>query len=506
MPAKVGAPKAKVATPQKVVAAETRAASAAERAHIHKEHAIAHRVEHVDRKEAVGTGKAARRAVPRSSHSAWEPPADRTGPVAILAEQATSREPDLIPIRHGRMLVSPFTFYRGAAAVMAADLAHTPASGFRVQLCGDAHLLNFGGYASPERDLVFDVNDFDETLPGPWEWDVKRLAASLVVAGRGAGLSSRERRSVAETAASQYREAMLNFAARGELDVWYAKLDEGQVLERIRVEGGRKVAPNLQRTLAKARSKDHLKAFAKLTTIVDGEPRFVADPPLLVPVRDLVDPGELPTFEDEMTELFRQYRQTLQPDRRHLLEQYRLVDLARKVVGVGSVGTRCWVALLIGRDDADPLFLQIKEAQESVLAPFAGKSTVANQGERVVEGQRLMQASSDIFLGWIRATGMDGRQRDFYARQLWDWKISADPTNLTATNLGAYGRMCSWTLARAHARSGDRIAIAAYLGNGPAFDVAIAQFAEAYADQNERDYEAFTQAVQRGELPAVEGV
>jgi uncharacterized protein (DUF2252 family) len=469
-------------------------------------HEVHDRIDHVTRLEAEAHGREARSAVPRSSHGNWEPAAGRRSAVEILAEQAKSREPDLVPIRHGRMLVSPFTFYRGAAAIMAEDLGPTPASGIGCQMCGDAHLLNFGGYASPERDLVFDVNDFDETLPGPWEWDVKRLTASLVVAGRGAGLTADQTRQAVLATVSQYRDAMRDFASRSELEVWYAKLDEAILVERVRQEMGNKGAPNLQKTLVKARSKDHMKAFSKLTTVVDGEPRIVGDPPLIVPLRDIANRTGASDLETRLPELFREYRASLQPDRRHLLEQYRLVDVAMKVVGVGSVGTRCWIGLLMGRDDSDPMFLQFKEAQDSVLAPFAGKSEVDNQGERVVNGQRMMQATSYIFLGWFRTIGIDGNQRDFYVRQLWDWKVSADPATITSSNLGGYGRLCSWTLARAHARSGDRIAIASYLGKSSVFDEAIASFSEKYADQNERDYAEFADAVRKGVLPVEEGI
>ena len=463
-------------------------------------------VDHVTAEQAIGKGKTARVAVPRSLHAAWAPPAGRRSPVDIVAEQATNREPDLVPIRHGRMMVSPFTFYRGAAAIMAADLATTPVSGLRARLCGDAHLLNFGGFASPERSLVFDVNDFDETLPGPWEWDVKRLAASIEVAGRDGAMKAPDRRGAVEATVRQYREAMRTLAEHTELGVWYARLDEAAVVELARSELGPKGAPNLQANLAKARSKDSMKAFSKLTTVVDGQPRITADPPLIVPLRDLVNEQQAARMEHELHQLFRAYRRSLQVDRRHLLEQYRMVDIARKVVGVGSVGTRCWVLLLMGRRDADPLFLQVKEAQESVLAPYAGKSKVSNQGQRVVEGQRVMQASSDIFLGWLRSTGLDDRQRDFYVRQLWDGKVSVDPAILTPALLAAYGRLCGSTLARAHARSGDRIAIASYLGAGTTFDRAVTDFAVAYADQNERDYAAFLRAVKTGVLPAETGI
>ena len=464
------------------------------------------RVDHVSAEEAAGKGKAARLAVPRSLHAAWAPPPGRRSPVDIIAEQATSREPVLVPIRHGRMMVSPFTFYRGAAAIMAADLAATPVSGLRAQLCGDAHLLNFGGFASPERALVFDVNDFDETLPGPWEWDVKRLAASIEVAGRDAAMKPGERRAAVEATVRQYREALRSFAGLTELGVWYSRLEGAALVEMARSELGPKQAPNMEASLAKARSKDSMKAFSKLTTIVDGQPRITADPPLIVPLRDLVNKEQEARMEHELHELFRAYRRSLQADRRHLLEQYRIVDIARKVVGVGSVGTRCWVLLLMGRQDADPVFLQVKEAQDSVLAPYVGKSRVSNQGQRVVEGQRVMQSASDIFLGWLRTIGLDNRQRDFYVRQLWDGKVSVDPAALTPAVLAVYGRICGWTLARAHARSGDRIAIASYLGAGPGFDWAVGQFAMAYADQNERDYSAFLDAVKKGVLPAETGL
>ncbi len=464
------------------------------------------RVDHVSAEEATGKGKAARLAVPRSLHSSWAPPPGRRSPVDIIAEQATSREPILVPIRHGRMMVSPFTFYRGAAAIMAADLAATPVSGLRTQICGDAHLLNFGGFASPERALVFDVNDFDETLPGPWEWDVKRLAASIEVAGRDGSMKPGERRAAVEATVRQYREALRSFAGLTELGVWYSRLEGEALVAMARAELGPKQAPNLEASLAKARSKDSMKAFTKLTTVVDGQPHITPDPPLIVPMRDLLSEERGARMEHELHELFRAYRRTLQADRRHLLEQYRIVDIARKVVGVGSVGTRCWVLLLMGRRDADPVFLQVKEAQDSVLAPYVGKSRVSNQGQRVVEGQRVMQSASDIFLGWLRVTGLDDRQRDFYVRQLWDGKVSVDPAALTPAVLAVYGRICGWTLARAHARSGDRIAIASYLGTGPTFDRAVGDFAVAYADQNERDYRAFLGAVKTGVLPAESGL
>jgi uncharacterized protein (DUF2252 family) len=458
------------------------------------------------RADSIEQGKAARSAVGRSKLGEWAPASGRKSPVDILAEQATTREPDLVPIRHGRMLVSPFTFYRGAAAIMAADLGAAPSTGLRVQLCGDAHLLNFGAFASAERDLVFDVNDFDETLPGPWEWDVKRLAASLEIAGRERGFKKSQRRAVVAAGASEYRTTMNAFAQQSALDVWYAHMDTGAGLDRIRSELGRSKTPRLDESIAKAHTRDSMRAFEKLTKLVDGEPRIVAEPPLIVPLRDLVDVEARPRYQEELDGLLRSYRDTLRPDRRRLLDRYALGDIARKVVGVGSVGTRCWLLLLLGKDDGDPLFLQIKEAQRSVLAPFAGESAAGNEGERVVLGQRFMQASSDIFLGWIRGVGLDGRSRDFYIRQLWDWKLSPDPSNATPVTLGVYARMCGWTLARAHGRSGDRIAIATYLGNGASFDQAMTQFAEAYADQNERDYAAFADAVNAGKLPETKGI
>jgi uncharacterized protein (DUF2252 family) len=461
---------------------------------------------HSTRTESIEQGKATRSAVGRSTLGEWTPPAGRKSPVDMLAEQATTREPDLVPIRYGRMLVSPFTFYRGAAAIMAADLGEMPSTGLRVQLCGDAHLLNFGGFASAERDLVFDVNDFDETLPGPWEWDVKRLAASLEIAAREREFTKSQSRAAVAAGAAQYREAMNGFAQQSALDVWYALMDVTNSLKRIRKEVGRSSTPRVEESITKAHTRNSLRAFEKLTKVVDGEPRIVTDPPLIVPLRDLVDIDARPSYEEELAGLLRSYRDTLRPDRRQLLDRYDMADIARKVVGVGSVGTRCWLLLLLGKEDGDPLFLQVKEAQPSVLAPFAGASTVENEGQRVVLGQRLMQASSDIFLGWISGVGLDGQQRDFYIRQLWDWKLSPDPANATPVSLAVYARMCAWTLARAHARSGDRIAIAAYLGNGSAFDRAMTEFAETYADQNERDYATFADAVKAGQLPVTTGI
>jgi uncharacterized protein (DUF2252 family) len=444
-------------------------------------------------------GKAARAGTPRSSHAAFEAGGDRN-PLGLLEEQAGSRVAELVPIRYGRMVASPLAFFRGAAIVMAHDLAATPTAGLSVQLCGDAHLLNFGGFASPERTLVFDLNDFDETLPGPFEWDVKRLAASFEIAGREQGLSRREREGAVLAALRSYREAMRRFASQGDLDVWYARLDANDIRDRLRAASERKLERSLQRSEARAFGRDRMRALAKLTRSVDGEPKLVSDPPLLVPLEEL--DGSAPDAA-RLQELFGRYRETLRPDRRVLLDRFEPVDLARKVVGVGSVGTRCWLLFLLGRDETDPLFLQIKEAQASVLEPLLGESTFPTHARRIVEGQRLMQAASDIFLGWVHSDeGLDGDARDFYVRQLWDWKISVDLGAMTPRGLVAYADVCGWTLARAHARSGDRIAIASYLGAGDQFDRAVASFAAAYADVNERDHRALVEAVAEGRMAA----
>ncbi|MEU2832582.1 DUF2252 domain-containing protein [Streptomyces lavendulae] len=454
--------------------------------------------------ERAALGKEARRRSPRSGHAVYEPAADRRDPLRILEAQSAARVPELVPIRYGRMTESPFRFYRGAAAIMASDLAGSPDSGITAQLCGDAHLLNFRLLASPERELMFDINDFDETLPGPWEWDVKRLSASFVIAARANGFDDAERARVVSATVRAYREAMTRFAGLSNLAVWYTKVDaaglKALITGQLRKEGRRK----LDRALAKARSRDTLQVFDKLTRVVDGHRRIAADPPLLVPIADLLPDSERSALERQFRALIEQYAVTLPSDRRHLLADYHLADVARKVVGVGSVGTRCWIFLLLGRDGGDPLFLQAKEADESVLAEHLGASLYRNQGERVVAGQRLMQATSDIFLGWQRVDGFDGRRRDFYVRQLRDWKGIAMPETMTPPQLEAFGGICGLTLARAHARSGDRIAIAAYLGGGDAFDRALVTFAEAYADQNERDHRALLDAVHAGRLPAEE--
>jgi uncharacterized protein (DUF2252 family) len=456
--------------------------------------------------ERARSGKLARKRTPRSVHAGWRPAPDRPDPVAVLEAQNERREPDLVPVRHGRMMTSPFTFFRGAAAVMASDLQHVPRAGLDVQLCGDAHLSNFGLFASPERTLLFDLNDFDETLPGPFEFDVVRLVTSVVVAGRDNGFGRARCREAASAALAAYRTAMRDFAAMGTLEVWYARLDAEQVLRTLRETGTDEQAGRagaVDRTLRKARSRDHLHALGKLTEVVDGRRRIVHDPPLVVPSRMA---GEFGWDAGEVETLVRAqlaaYGATLQDDRRELLGRYRLVDVARKVVGVGSVGTRASIVLLIGRDEDDPLFLQVKEATTSVLEPYLPRSQHATPGERVVHGQRLMQAASDILLGW---TTRAEAGRYFYWRQLRDMKGSATIDRLEPSGLAWYAGVCGWTLARAHARSGDPIAIAGYLGRGDRFDRAVTETCERLADQNERDHEAFVQAIEAGRLAAVEG-
>ncbi|MEU9177061.1 DUF2252 domain-containing protein [Streptomyces sp. NPDC048550] len=452
--------------------------------------------------ERAERGRAARRRTPRTGHGEFEPSAQRQDPVDVLEGQSAGRVPELVPIRYGRMSESPFRFYRGAAAVMAADLADTPDSGLRVQLCGDAHMLNYGLLGSPERNLLFDVNDFDETLPGPWEWDVKRLAVSLAIAGRENGFTDIERAEIVQSAGRSYREQMRRYAAMRHLDVWYARVDAEQLQTLGATELRSRGRKQLAETLAKARGRDSLQAAGKLTEVVAGERRFRSTPPLVTPLTELLPDNERSTLEEQIRDMVEQYGQTLPSDRRHLLRQFTVVDMARKVVGVGSVGTRCWIILLLGRDGDDPLILQAKEAGESVLAPYVGAGEYSMQGERVVAGQRLMQAASDIFLGWHRAKGIDGRERDFYVRQLRDWKGSIEPELMAPRGMRAFGDVCSATLARAHARSGDRIAIAAYLGSGDVFDRALVRFAETYADLNERDHRALVDAVASGRVAA----
>ena len=465
-------------------------------------------VPHLSVAERVARGKAARAEVPRSSHATFEPPSNRADPVGLLERQAKTRVPELVPIRYGRMLVSPFTFYRGAAMIMAHDLAATPRSGLNVQCCGDAHLSNFGVFASPERRLVFDVNDFDETLPGPWEWDVKRLAVSMLIAARDNGFAAREQERVVLDTVGRYRTSMAEFAAMKRLEVWYSHLDIESVLKDYAGQFKPKMIKRTEKTLAKARTKDSMTAFAKLTEVVDGKARIVDQSPLIVPIEQLAPAGEgRDAIFDELHGVLRSYRETLEFDRRVLFEEFELADFARKVVGVGSVGTRAWIALFFGRDDQDPLFLQMKEAEASVLEEFLGPSEFSNHGERVVVGQRLMQATSDIFLGWLHIdSGLDGQARDFYGRQLKDWKGSAEIEQMVPKGMATYGQLCGWTLARAHARSGDRIAIAAYLGNGDSFDRAILDFSKAYAEQNERDYGELNAAVKSGRITAQRGL
>jgi uncharacterized protein (DUF2252 family) len=462
---------------------------------------------HLSVAERVARGRAARKEVPRRAHALFEPASGRADPVELLERQAQTRAPELVPIRYGRMLVSPFTFYRGAAMIMAHDLAATPRSGLTVQCCGDAHLSNFGVFASPERRLMFDANDFDETLPGPWEWDVKRLAVSMLIAARDNGFRAKEQDRIVRDTVGAYRAAMAEFAAMNNLDVWYSHLDIESAIRDYGSQFKPAIVKRTQKSLAKARTKDSLAAFSKLTHVVDGKARIVDQSPLIVPIDQLAQGRERQDIVEELHQLLGAYRETLQFDRRVLLEQFDLTDLARKVVGVGSVGTRAWIALLLGRDAQDPLFLQMKEAQASVLEEVLGPSEFSNHGQRVVVGQRLMQATSDIFLGWLHVDSpLDGKPRDFYGRQLKDWKGSAEIEQMIPKAMATYGKLCGWTLARAHARSGDRIAIAAYLGNGTSFDRAVVEFSKAYAEQNDRDYQALGAAVDSGSIAAQTGL
>ena len=465
------------------------------------------KVEHFSVAERAARGKAARAEVPRSVHAVWEPTSFRRDPVDLLEEQATTRVPELVPIRYGRMLVSPFTFYRGAAYLMAADLAGQPRTGLHAQLCGDAHLSNFGAFAAPDRKLVFSINDFDETLPGPFEWDVKRLVASFAVAGRDRGFDAATRETINRTVGRAYRESIRKFSAMGNLAIWYGRIDMALIEEQWLKQASTKQAKRYEANKAKAMSKDSLKAFGKLTEIVDGEPRIVADPPVIVPIEEIAGPEAADQLDAFLRGVIRSYRRTLAGDRRKLLERFRYAHAARKVVGVGSVGTRAFIMLLLGRDGNDPLFLQFKEAEASVLEPFLGKSEFANHGQRVVEGQRLTQAASDIMLGWIRAENpLDKVTRDFYVRQLWDAKGSAQVEVMEPDLMATYARLCATELARAHARSGDGVAIASYLGSGDTFDRSLAVFAELYADQNERDYQTLKKAAAAGRVKPEVGV
>ena len=463
-------------------------------------------MEHQSVEERAARGKAARGDVGRGVHGEWAPAASRRDPVEMLEDQALTRVQELVPIRYGRMLVSPFTFYRGAAAVMAADLAGEPRTELKVQLCGDAHLSNFGVFAAPDRRLVFSINDFDETLPGPFEWDVKRLVASFAVAGRDRGFDDKQRHAINLAVTRAYREAMAGFAAMRTMDLWYTRLDVEDIAARWAPQAKAKARKRFERNVAKARGKDSLRAFGKLTHMVDGEPRFASDPPLIVPIEDALSRTERDRAGAFIHDVLDAYGRTLPGDRRSLFERFRYVHAARKVVGVGSVGTRAWVILLLGRDNEDPLLLQAKEAEASVLEPALGASAFANHGERVVEGQRLTQAASDIMLGWLRLDDQHRVEHDFYVRQLWDAKGSALIELMSPRDMTVYANLCGWTLARAHARSGDAVAIAGYLGRGEAFDRALATFAEAYADQNERDYNALAAAAASGRITAETGL
>ena len=474
------------------------------------------RVEHPSVEEREASGRHAADQVPPSSHKGWEPAADRPDPVALLEEQDRTREPDLVPVRHGRMMFSPFTFYRGAAKIMATDLKDTPDAGLTTQLCGDAHLSNFGVFGSPERTLLFDLNDFDETLPGPFEYDVKRMAASFTIAARQIGLTKAQTRDATLASVAAYRTSMAEFAQMSTLDIWYARRSEQELLAAVdtaaSTEKGKKKKKELERaakqsrkSAAKAHSRDSLQALSKLGELVDGTYRIVSQPPIVIPVRELGASVGMSSDELQHTihEQFRAYRSTLQPDRQALLERFEIVDVARKVVGVGSVGTRAFIVLLQGRDQEDPLFLQVKEASASVLEDHLPKSRFRQAGERVVQGQRMMQAASDIFLGWTKGAQAG---RFLYWRQLRDMKGSAIVEAMTPPVLAFYARQCGWTLARAHARSGDPVAMAAYLGEGDGFDRSITDFSKRYADQNERDHEAFTKAVRSGRIEAIEGI
>ena len=461
------------------------------------------------KQESLSQGKARRKAVPRSSHGEWAPAPDRPDPVELLRSQGRSRVKELLPLRYERMSASAFTFYRGGALIMASDLSATPSTGIMVQACGDAHISNFGLFLSPERRTVFDINDFDETLPGPWEWDIKRLAASVEICGRDNGFGKKKRKRAVLACVRSYREAMASFARMGNLDVWYAHLDVDTLAARLSARQDEEKAGAADKRLKKSKRKNSARAVRKLTEVVDGQLRFKSDPPSIVPLRDLVshtgsewlvEHFDEAALERLMRAILVAYRTTLTEDRRRLVGSYTAVDMAHKVVGVGSVGTRAWVIVLCGADEDDPLVLQVKEAQESVLERFVGKSAHRQHGHRVVAGQRAMQTASDMLLGWCRLPDMDGKTKDYYVRQLWDGKGSIDLSLLDPEQLEQLASVCGWTLAHAHARTGDRFAIASYLGTSDAFDKALARFAAAYADQNERDYQRFMEAFAAGEL------
>jgi uncharacterized protein (DUF2252 family) len=456
--------------------------------------------------ERISRGKATRQETPRSSQAFWGTWPNRPDPIALLEEQAATRWTELIPIRNGRMASSPFAFYRGGAYIMASDLATTPRTGLKVQACGDAHLSNFGIFAAPDRSFVFDINDFDETLPGPWEWDIKRLIASFEVAMRDRSMEPQARRAALLMCAMRYRESMAQFAQMSTLDLWYARLDTDTIIRKLEEDSRRQDAKSVAAGVAKATRKNNLRALERLTQTVDGEPRILSQPPLLVPAAELLQGEQLSRFNDTIHEFLRSYALSLPDDRRSLLEEFEFKQIARKVVGVGSVGLRSWVVLTTGRDAQDPLFLQLKQSEASVLERFVGRSRYRNHGRRVVEGQRLMQAASDVLLGWYKVHAFDGMVHDFYVRQLWDGKSSLDITTMPVSMFEPYAAMCAWTLARAHARTGDRIALAAYLGKADVFDRALADFAAAYADQNEQDFETMQAAIKSGRLEAEIGM
>ena len=471
-------------------------------------------------------GERARARTEPGEVGAWQPPPDRRDPVALLEAQNTTRDPDLVPVRHGRMMVSPFTFYRGTATVMANDLASTPTAGLQVQLCGDAHLSNFGAYGSPERQLVFDLNDFDETLPGPFEYDVRRLATSFTIAAQANDFPAETARRAAVRAARSYRKAMAQFADMSTLDLWYSHMSEDDLaagMKDVRRQWLAKAAKDKKRrrqakadevtralrkgqaALSKARGRTSLQAMSKLTEVVDGRRRIISDPPAVIPLRELgavygLDADQL---REAMEKQLADYRSTLSVTKRLLLDRFELVDIARKVVGVGSVGTRAFVVLFRGRDEGDPLFLQVKEATRSVLEAHLPGSEFATAGERVVQGQRLMQAASDIFLGWSEGIEPD---RFYYWRQLRDMKGSVAVDTMVPAGMDYYAQVCGWSLARAHARSGDAVAIAAYLGTDKRFETSMAEFAAAYSEQNEQDYQQFVEAVDSGRIEATTGV
>ncbi len=464
-----------------------------------------------DPKEHEAIGKVARKSFPLAKQATIEFPANRQDPIEILVKQSASRVQELVPIRYGRMSASPFTFYRGAAAIMAADLGDKPHSGLMTQLCGDAHLANFGVFSSPERRLVFDVNDFDESHPGPFEWDVKRLVASFAVAGRYRGFAPDQRKAITEAVGTAYRNAMTVFATMSNLDVWYSHFEMDQALELFAAshtgkKSNRKRVERARKMNDKAKGRTSLQAFSKMTVNTEGSPEFLSQPPVLIPIRDLMSEDQGDTVWETLGNTLGAYKRSLSDDRKHLLEQFEVVDVAHKIVGVGSVGLRAWVLLLLGRDSNDPLVLQVKQSQNSVLEPYVGRSKYRNHGQRVVNGQRLQQAFTDIFLGWTRVVGLDGETRDFYVRQLRDGKGSADLDRMPPNAMEVYARLCGWTLARAHARSGDRIAISSYLGASDAFEKSMDAFAETYADRNEQDYEKFAAAIASGAIEARTGV